>query len=398
VDAGGSTVAYIRKRGSRWQVRWRDPDGQQRNKTCSDLRTAQRLRRDIEQTVELGLRWEEPDRDPAKALEEVIDAWLIDSQRTKRASTHQQRAIALTLFCEWMKTQSARRRVDLSALKRSVLESYYNHLINERKVSRLTANDRIRHISKFWRWAYDHDDYPETPRPRSIELPEAHPALAPVAPDWVQMDEAIEAAGAGWYRDLFLVLRFTGLRRSQAMALLWSDFDLQNQTLTIRPELGKTRQERRGRVIPVSNHLIEEISGWGRREGFLIDVTKKAAPWGRTKRNREVHNGQVKAIWRRTSAPEDRYRQPCHCFRKGFISELIKAGAKEYAVKRLVGHSGGVTFDVYATPAALEAEMRAAVGGIPAVGTSRGQVLALTAGEVRERSGVVPGATPGVRS
>ncbi len=64
---------------------------------------------------------------------------------------------------------------------------------------------------------------------------------------------------------------------------------------------------------------------------------------------------------------EDRYRQPCHCFRKGFVSELVRAGATEKAVRQLVGHSGGVTFDVYTSQWAMEEALSEAVGLIPAI-------------------------------
>jgi integrase len=148
------------------------------------------------------------------------------------------------------------------------------------------------------------------------------------------------------------------------MELMWSDFDFERGMLTVRPDLGKTKQERRGRVIPVSPHLLTEVAGWGRREGFLIDNTPARGP---QPKKRQVHNGHVKRIWRKTSVPEDRYRQPCHCFRKGFVSELVRAGATERAVRRLVGHSGGVTFDVYTSAWAMEDELRQAVALVPAM-------------------------------
>ena len=283
----------------------------------------------------------------------------------ERLPTRQLRSVCLTLFAEWMKSKHHPRSVKVSFLTRTVLEDYYDHLIHQRGVSQHTANDRIRYVGMFWAWAYDRDEYPSCPRPRRIELPEATPALAPVAPSWEQMDEAIEAAGDGWYRKLFTVLRYTGLRRGQAMELRWSDFDLERGMLTVRPELGKTKQERRGRVIPVSQHLLAEVAGWGRREGYLIDTTPARGP---QPKKRQVHNGHAKRIWRKTTVPEDRYRQPCHCFRKGFVSELVRAGATERSVRRLVGHSGGVTFDVYTSAWAMEDELRQAVDLIPAVG------------------------------
>jgi integrase len=58
---------------------------------------------------------------------------------------------------------------------------------------------------------------------------------------------------------VFIVFRFTGLRVSQAMGLRWEDFDFERRTLTFRGELRKTTQEHQGRIIHVSQHLLDTI-------------------------------------------------------------------------------------------------------------------------------------------
>ena len=47
---------FIRPRGKKFQVRWRDPDGTQRYKTCPDRRTAKQLIREIERVSKPGRR------------------------------------------------------------------------------------------------------------------------------------------------------------------------------------------------------------------------------------------------------------------------------------------------------------------------------------------------------
>lgn len=89
------------------------------------------------------------------------------------------------------------------------------------------------------------------------------------------MDACI-AAARGWHRKLAIVLRMTGLHVSQAMGPLWSDLDLDRGILVFRGELGKSPSEKRGRVIPVSPHLVEELKTWGEREVWLV-------PSGRTR-------------------------------------------------------------------------------------------------------------------
>jgi integrase len=43
------------------------------------------------------------------------------------------------------------------------------------------------------------------------------------------------------------------------MGLFWTDIDLDRRIIVFRGELGKSPSEKRGRVIPLSPHLIEEL-------------------------------------------------------------------------------------------------------------------------------------------
>ena len=70
----------------------------------------------------------------------------------------------------------------------------------------------------------------------------------------------------GWQRQLGIVLRFTGLRVQQAMGLTWDDVDLDRRLLRVRPELGKSDQEQRGRIMPVSEHLTDLLAAFDRHE------------------------------------------------------------------------------------------------------------------------------------
>ncbi len=54
-------------------------------------------------------------------------------------------------------------------------------------------------------------------------------------------------------RDFFLLLLFTGLRRTEALTLRWSDIDFESQTLTIRPELSKNFCEHK---LPLNDFLL----------------------------------------------------------------------------------------------------------------------------------------------
>jgi len=153
------------------------------------------------------------------------------------------------------------------------------------------------------------------------------------------------------------------------MHLTWADFDLDEATLRVRPELGKSKQERRGRRVPISPHLVDLLRAWGPGEGYVVESRR----FGTGPRARQERNRDMRRAWERSGARPEAYRQPHHCFRKGFVSELRRAGADPDAIEVLVGHSLGLR-GVYTDPAALP--MREAVGLIPAIGAA-GKVMVM---------------------
>jgi integrase len=352
-------MASIQKRGSGYRVRWIDHEGTHRSRHAPNVKTAKRLKREIEEATALGVAWR-PGTDAASpTLNLLAEAYLDDRERTLKPSSLEQVRIALDLFLRMLAASSRSKRLGVDLLSRQQLADYFKHLTRERKCSKSTASTRIRMVHRWWSWAWDHEEHGEwIARPRELDLPRSSgPRLAPYAPSWAECDSAIERAN-GWYRHLFITLRGTGLRSHQAMHLLWSDVDLDQQLLTIRPELGKSQQERRGRVIPLAGWLVDELAGWGRRDGWLISAPPK----------RNVDDRTVKRYWASAACPVP---QPQHAFRRAFISELTERRADDRAIKRLVGHAGGITLDVYTGPSALMEMMREAVDMITPIGQDR---------------------------
>ena len=352
-------MASIQKRGKGYRVRWVDCDGSHRSRQAPNRTTAQQLKRDIEEAAALGIPWRPGTDAAAPTLNRLAEAYLDDRERTLKPKSLEQVRIALDLFLRMLAASSRSKRLGVELLSRQQLANYFKHLTRERECSKSTASTRIRMVYRWWSWVWDHEEFSEwVARPRELDLPRSSgPRLAPYAPSWPECDAAIERAN-GWYRHLFVVLRGTGLRSHQVMHLLWSDVDLDQKRLTIRPELGKTRQERRGRVLPLADWLVDELAGWGRREGWLIN----APP------SRNVDDRTVRRYWASTARPVP---QPQHAFRRAFISELTARRADERAIKRLVGHAGGITVDVYTDPAALMDLMREAIDMVTPVGEGR---------------------------
>lgn len=363
-------MAYIEERGGGWSVRWRDAAGPHR-KQCPDKKTAERLRQEIERCHALGERWRSRNDAPTPRLRDVFDAYLDEMELSLAPATVVQRRLSLRYFLEYLRTQKRQGGLLPELLTKAALTGYFRWLRDERDNGELSCKNRLSHVMAAWEWAWQDERFEEqVPKPRRIKLPSARPKVGPTKRTWADLARVIEACGVkdmygrvagGWYADLFTVQYYTGLRSSQALQLEWRDVDLDTAELTVRPELGKSRQEQAGRVVPISPHLVEALKGWGRRDGerYLVRIEKD---------KREVVDDTLRSIWERAGMPDE--RQPTHVFRKVLVSELGRQGVLLEIRSALVGHSTGTTGDVYTAGSALFEQMREAVALIPKVGTA----------------------------
>ena len=391
-------MASVHARNGKWQVKWLNPDGTRGARTCPTAKAANELKRRVEHAVAQGRRWVPEDESPLEALGTVMQRFGAEQLIRRRARTVERTLHELDQFLEWMERRHRGGAV-ITDLSKPMLVDWYNHLrtrepvrtMHEAKDGREYAHTRravthntavayVATVEQFWRWASENDeaDPPIVPRARTLALEREQESGAVSAPTWAEMDEVI-AVSSGWYQRLAIVLRFTGLRVSQVLALAWTDVDLDRRILVVRPNLpgSKSKNERRGRRIPISAHLAAELAGWGTREGDLIERTKGCGQTAAADR--------LTRAWRRSGvrdgawiSPHRVRRSPDHAFRAGFQSGLLELGADGDAVEMLVGHSLGGVRDVYVDPTSLP--MRAAVDLIPPMGVGGGNVVRLRNG------------------
>lgn len=268
-----------------------------------------------------------------------MHAYLEDMGRVRAASSVRIYKSHLRTFVAWLDFED---RAELGELSRALLAEYWAYL-HKRGAAVVSANRMVQRVMHWWAWAHDHDEYGDhTPRARRIELRRLPPSAPTEAPTWAQMDAAISHAHADWHRRLLVLMRCTGLRVGQARQLLWSDVDLDEGRLTVRPELGKTHAERAGRTVPLAPVLVQEMAGWGVRHGPI--VAEHSEDWCRL---------LTRAAWNAAEVPPSLWeRRPHHAFRKGFRSELHAAGADVHAAEHLLGHDQGI-LGVYVDPRTL---------------------------------------------
>ncbi len=330
-------MAFIAKRPSgNWQVRWTDPDARSRARTLPTKRAADKLKREVEDLVSRGRRWEPRD------AREVPDLRVISAQYIKacalrlRPRTLHRYAENLEVFLRFVEERHGAPPNHAHLLSKPMMEDYYSWLQEPRNGlhGRQRRSDTARKIVEvaqlMWLWAEDSDRWPEQiPRPRKIEMKRARPRRVK-APTWDEMDRCI-AAATGWQQRLLTVLRFTGLRVGETMLLTWDDIDMDSRELFIDASISKNREER---TIPISPLLVAELAGWGVRTGYLVPSPRAKGPRYRQPRDRDVSRA-----WQRAGVPERIWKgAPHHAFRKGFKSQMLLAGAAADAVDFLQGH------------------------------------------------------------
>lgn len=355
-------MASIIKRGDAWQVRWRE-GGRNRARTCPDHGTAKRLAREVERSAALGERWQPAGAAQAPTVSEALEAYVLDVGRALAPRTAHRYAGELDLFRAFL---GRRAGEGLGILSQALLGDFWTWLevgLHDRPRALVTKRKIAETVHRWWRWCAEQDAFEaHTPKPRSVRLPRAV-ASRTVAPTWAEMDRVVHAL-TGWRRRLALVLRFTGLRVSQAMGLRWADVDLEAGHLVVRPELGKSPSERAGRVVPISEHLVAELRTWERSEDWLIAVGERVT----VERDRAARAEMMRRAWERSGVRREVWeRRPQHAFRKGLRSGLARLGADRDAIEYLIGHDLGLV-GTYTDPSALP--LRDAVALIPPVRSS----------------------------
>lgn len=352
-------MATITKRGDAYLVRWYGLHGDRRARSCPTRRSAEQLGRTVEEEKANGRDWEPPR--PGASVEAVVSAYLKHIARTKRPAT-------LSAYSDFAVQFVGFVGADESASKAFTLRTitaYYDHLLERSTVRESTRQQYVQMAERVWAWAYDTDDFgDDLARPRRLEM-RAIESTPTVAPTWAECDQCIAALDprTGAFRAA-LIMRYTGLRVSQACGLVFADIDTQAKTLRLRGELGKSRAERAGRIMPVSPHLIAAVESWG---GLPTDRIVGAL----------TADDAIRTAWTKSGVRAEVFKgRPDHAFRKAFVTELRRAGADPDAVEYLVGHSSGIR-GVYTDPSALPLASAVALVSPSGITTGSGNVIAL---------------------
>jgi integrase len=164
---------------------------------------------------------------------------------------------------------------------------------------------------------------------RGLAAPSGKRESEPVHATADDVDMLLSLAEEPW-RSMFTVLAYTGMRRSELLALRWEDVDLDARVIRVRD--GKTARARR--TIPMAPIVAETLDSPG--SGLIF-----TSPAG----NAIDPRGFNRAFER--YAPIEGLTP--HGLRHGVATRLLEQGVSVHVVSAILGHSStSITTDLYA--------------------------------------------------
>lgn len=146
-----------------------------------------------------------------------------------------------------------------------------------------------------------------------------------------EMRDLYAAPFADYLRPLVLLLLNTGLRRGEALALVWSDIDLPNRTLTVRAQGSKTSKPRR---VPLNGLLLDTLDKW---RGMSPDTAPESLVFVSPKTGERLTH--FRRSWDAVLKAAGITNFSVHCTRHHFASRLVQAGVPLNTVRELLGHA-----------------------------------------------------------
>ena len=157
----------------------------------------------------------------------------------------------------------------------------------------------------------------------------------------------LEHAPSDLYRDLFVVMRWSGLRVAEAVGLCWENVDLARLQMTVT---GKGDVERSIDILPEAETMLRRRTS--ARAAYLSEISRDKAghnfvfpkPDGQPLTTRAVQR-ILQRIREKLGLPAERLTP--HKLRHAYATDLVNRGVPIHVVSAQLGHASVATTTVY---------------------------------------------------
>lgn len=224
-----------------------------------------------------------------------------------------------------------------------VLRKYIAYLKNDKDYAVETIRRKIHSVKSFFNFLYSQEYISKNPT-ESIHAPKSEDRL----PVYLQAEElkklisvTMKYPSENSLRNKCLIetLAFSGLRRSELLALNWKDIDFKNCTITVHCGKGK-----KDRIIPVTEPLVSDL--WSYLQSRL--PLKEDAVFI-SENGTRLSTTPLKQMFRRylRLAGLDGKGYTIHKLRHSYASLLLQHGADLKSIQELLGHSDMNSTKIY---------------------------------------------------
>jgi integrase/recombinase XerD len=207
-------------------------------------------------------------------------------------------------------------------------------------VTPATLRNRIGALRSFFEFC-ERFDYIERNPMRKIESPAREERMG----NWLRPEQDLamqDAVVTPLERIVVTLLRYTGLRVSEACGLRWNDVDIENHFLTVR----KSKTSAGKRIVQIPDVLLPQLRTWQRHLGGSYSPS---GPVLATKHGTAMAPGFVWRVVKRVGERAGLEGISPHTLRRTYGSDLINRGVRLEVVSKALGHSNtAVTEKSYA--------------------------------------------------
>ncbi len=140
------------------------------------------------------------------------------------------------------------------------------------------------------------------------------------------------------YRDAFIILLYTGMRKSALLFSEREDWDFKNKTIHIKNKEGFTTKSGKNRIIPMHSRL-EKMEWIKKKKSGYIFSYSSGKPIGKSKWNDSLQ---------RILKKENILNASIHTFRHTFATKFLESGGSLKELQEILGHSDIKTTMIYA--------------------------------------------------